>query len=407
MTDYRPRELARLLTQALRRMPVVVLSGLRQSGKSTLLTQEPSFASRTYHTLDDFAVLAAAQQDPESLLDSPGAATFDEVQRAPGLLPAIKTAVDRARRPGRFLLSGSANLALIARVSETLAGRAVYLTLHPMTRREIRGQTRQRPALLRFLEDQSLPRGSAEPVRADEILLGGLPPVCLDDPRGASIWFRGYVQTYVERDLRQLSQVTDLVAFRTLANLVSLRTAQVLNVSMLARDAKLSSATAARYLHLLETSFLVRRVPPFLNNRSSRLIKSPKVYFTDSGLAAHLAQVSSLNAAAPEPMRGALLETWVVQNISAILEAHLPDAVISYWHEQGRHEVDLVIEAGGKVWAVEVKAASRWSDSDVSGLGAFLDRTPQCVAGILAYNGRSAVALGKKLWAIPLGHLLA
>ena len=153
MTDYRPRELTRSLSEALQHLPVVVLSGLRQCGKSTLLTQEPGLASRSYRTLDDFAVLAAAQRDPEGLLESPGPATIDEVQRLPGLLPAIKTAVDRARRPGRFLLSGSANLALIAQVSETLAGRAVYLTLHPMTRREIRGQTRQKPALLRFLED--------------------------------------------------------------------------------------------------------------------------------------------------------------------------------------------------------------------------------------------------------------
>ena len=246
-----------------------------------------------------------------------------------------------------------------------------------------------------------------DPVQADEILLGGLPPVCLEHRRGASIWFRGYVQTYVERDLRQLSQVTDLVAFRTLANLASLRTAQILNISLLARDAKLTSATAARYLHLLETSFLLRRVPPFLNNRSSRLIKAPKLYFTDSGVAAYLSQVSSLEPPAAEPMRGALLETWVVQNLSAILEAYLPDATISYWHEQGRHEVDLVIEAGGKAWAIEIKAASRWSDSDVSGLSAFVDRTPQCVAAILAYNGTSVVPLGKKLWAIPLGHVLA
>ena len=406
MTDYRPREMTSLLLGALKRLPVVVLSGLRQSGKSTLLTHGPEFSGREYRTLDDFAVLAAAERDPETLVEPPGPITFDEVQRCAGLLPAIKASVDRARRPGRFLLSGSANLALLAGVSETLAGRAVYLTLHPLTRREIRGQTRRKPMLLRFFEDQSLPRASADPVRPAEILLGGLPPVCLEPKSDSQMWLRGYVQTYVERDLRQLSQVTDLVAFRTLVNLAALRTAQVLNISMLARDAKLTSATATRYLQLLETSFLVRRVPPFLNNRSARLIKSPKLYFTDSGIAAYLAQVTSTHPASAEPMRGALLETWVVENISAILDAHLPEATISYWHEQGRHEVDLVIEAGGKVWAIEIKAASRWSDSDLSGLNAFLDRTPQCVGGILAYNGKSAVSLGPRLWAIPLGHLL-
>jgi len=216
MTAFHSRELTSQLHQTLAQFPVVVLSGLRQCGKSTLLTLEPQLASRTYLALDDFAVEAAAQRDPAGLLASPDPLTFDEVQRVPDLLRAIKSAVDRDRRAGRFLLSGSANLALMARVSETLAGRAVYLTLHPMTRREIQGLTSRPPGLLRFLEDLTAPRGSADPIRADEILLGGLPPACLEHRRGAGAWFRGYVQTYVERDLRQLSQVTDLVAFRTL-----------------------------------------------------------------------------------------------------------------------------------------------------------------------------------------------
>jgi len=404
---YRPREIAPRLIEALGRLPVVVLSGLRQTGKSTLLTHDPGFSQRLYHTLDDFAVLAAAQSAPESLLESSHPCTFDEVQRCPELLPAIKRAVDRSRGHGRFLLSGSANLALIARVAETLAGRAVYLTLHSMTRREIQRQTLRTPALVQFLRDQSLPGASAEPVSDDEIILGGLPPVCLEDPRGADLWFRGYVQTYIERDVRQLSQITDLVAFRTLTNLAALRTGQVLNTSALARDAKLTSATATRYLHLLEASFLVRRVPPFLNNRSSRLIKAPKLYFTDSGIAAHLTEASSLKSTAGDPLHGALVETWAVQNISAILEAYLPDVSISYWHEQGRQEVDLVLEWKRRAWAVEIKAATRWSESDLSGLRAFLDRTPQCVAAVLAYNGKRAVRLGSKMWAIPLGHLVA
>ncbi len=404
---YNPRESGPALLEALEQLPVVVLSGLRQAGKSTLLTRDPAFAKRPYHTLDDFAVLAAAQRDPQALVEASGPSTFDEVQRCPELLPAIKAAVDRHRRPGRFLLSGSANLSLLARVSETLAGRAVYLTLHPMTRREIRGQTLRTPALVRFLRDQSIPSGPAEPVSGEEIVLGGLPPVCLGDPRAADLWFRGYVQTYIERDLRQLSQITDLIAFRTLVNLAALRTAQVLNSSALARDAKLTSATTSRYLHLLETSFLIRLIPPFLNNRSSRLIKAPKLYFTDSGIAASLGQLRSGPSSAGDPFHGALLETWVVGNVAAILEAHLPDASVAYWHEQGRHEVDLVVEWRRKAWAIEIKAAGRWSESDLSGLKAFLDRTPQCVAAVLAYNGTRALPLGPKLWAIPLGHLVA
>ena len=405
MTHYLAREITPRLLQALRRLPVVVLSGLRQTGKSTLLQHEPGLTEgRAYRTLDDFATLAAARTNPEALLAD--AAVVDEVQRCPELLLALKRNVDEHRRPGRFILSGSANLALLGHVSDTLAGRAAYFTLHPMTRREARGHTQKPPFLVGFVRSPGLPHGAAEPLSGREVQSGGLPPACLGPADAVADWFRGYVQTYVERDVRQLSQITDLVAFRTLAQLAALRTGQVLVISTLARDAKLSSATAGRYLDLLETSFLIRRLPPFLKNRSSRLIKSPKLHVTDSGLAAYLAGVDTLEPGRDDAIRGALFETYVAQNLAALLEAHLPDAQLAYWHEQGRHEVDFVIEWGRNVYAIEVKAATRWSESDLRGLRAFVDRTPACVAAVLAYNGREAVKLDGKLFAIPLAHLL-
>ena len=405
MTGYLSREITPRLVRALRQLPVVVLSGLRQSGKSTLLQNEAGLArGHAYRTLDDFATLAAARSNPESLLES--AAILDEVQRCPELLVALKKSVDEQRRLGRFILSGSANLALLGHVTETLAGRAGYFTLHPMTRREQRGIKAQKPFLVKFLNSPTLPTGKADPVSEKEILTGGLPPACLGTADGVAEWFRGYVQTYVERDVRQLSQITDLVAFRTLAQLAALRTGQVLVISTLARDAKLNAVTAGRYLDLLEASFLIRRLPPFLKNRSSRLVKSPKLYFTDSGLSAHLAGITMLEPGHDDLLRGALFETYVAQNLAALLEAHLPEAQMGYWHEQGRHEVDFVIEFGRKVFAIEVKAATRWSESDLSGLRAFLERTPACVAAVLAYNGKEAVKLDERLFAIPLGHLL-
>ena len=405
MTDYLSREITPRLERALRQVPVVVLSGLRQSGKSTLLQNEPTLArGHTYRTLDDFATLAAARANPESLLADP--AILDEVQRCPELLMALKTSVHDQRRPGRFILSGSANLALLGHVSETLAGRAVYFTLHPMTRRELRRTSNRHPFLATFLNSPALPARKAEPVSEREVLAGGLPPVCLGPAEGVAEWFRGYVQTYVERDVRHLSQITDLVAFRTLAQLAALRTGQVLVISTLARDAKLNAVTAGRYLNLLEASFLIHRLPPFLKNRSSRLVKSPKLYFTDSGLAAHLAGVTTLEPGRDDLLRGALFETYVAHNLAALLEAHLPDAHLAYWHEQGRHEVDFVIEVNRKIVGIEVKAATRWSENDLSGLRAFLERTPACGAAVLAYNGKEAAKLDDKLWAIPMGQLL-
>lgn len=406
MTDYLSREIAPRLARATQTMPVVVLSGLRQTGKSTLLQREKSIAvARSYRTLDDFAVLAAARTNPESLLED--TVTLDEVQRCPELLLAIKRSVDERRLPGRFVLSGSANLALLGHVSESLAGRAVYFTLHPMTRRELSGHVGKPPFLIDFMRSQTVPKGAAKPVTVQEVLMGGLPPACLGPVGAAGEWFRGYVQTYVERDVRQLSQITDLISFRLLAQLAALRTGQVLVISSLARDAKLSAATAGRYLNILEASFLTRRIPPFLKNRSSRLVKSPKLYITDSGLAAYLAGVEDLEPGRDDLMRGALFETYTAQNLAALLEAHLPDAQLSYWNEQGRHEVDFVIESGRNVFAVEVKAATRWSESDLSGLRAFVERTPACAAAVLAYNGRETVHLGGRLFAVPLGHLLA
>ncbi|MBM3332119.1 ATP-binding protein [candidate division WOR-3 bacterium] len=406
MTGYVPREIAPRLARARRQLPVVVLSGLRQSGKSTLLQNEAVLIrGYAYRTLDDFATLAAARSNPESLLAEP--AILDEVQRCPELLVALKKNVDEHRRPGRFILSGSANLALLGHVSETLAGRAAYFTLHPMTQREIRGETGDRPFLADFLASPEAPHGRARSVTDGEVLTGGLPPAALSPAGEVAEWFRGYVQTYVERDVRQLSQVGDLVAFRNLAQLAALRTGQMLVMSSLGRDARLNAATVSRYLGLLEASFLVRRLPAFRRNRSSRLVKSPKLHFTDSGLAAHLAGATALDPGRDDLLRGALFEAYVAQNVAALLEVHLPDAQLSYWHEHGRHEVDLVVEHNREVVAIEVKAATRWNEKDLSGLRAFLDRTPDCRAAVLAYNGNEAVKLDERLWAIPMGHLLA
>ena len=275
-----------------------------------------------------------------------------------------------------------------------------------MTRREKLGQTNQPSFLVQFLRNPFLSSEKVDPVTENEILKGGLPPACLAPDEDVDEWFRSYVQTYVERDVRQLSQITDLVAFRTLAQLAAFRTGQVLVISTLGRDAKLNAVTAGRYLDLLEASFLIRRLPPFLKNRSSRLVKSPKLHFTDSGLAAHMAGITSLEPGRDDLLRGGLFETYVAQNLSALLDAHLPNAQLSFWHEQGRHEVDFVIEIGRKVFAIEVKAATRWSQSDLSGLRTFLERTPECVAAVLAYNGNESVKLGERLFAIPLGQLL-
>ena len=258
MTEYFDREITPRLIRALRRLPVIVLSGLRQSGKSTLLQNDPGLSQdRVYRTLDDFTTLEVARSNPESLLEYSAILDGCAARRS----FALKKSVDEQRSPGRFILSGSANLALLGHVTETLAGRAGYYTLHPMTRREQRGATSREPFLVDFIASPHTPTGKCDVISEKEVLTGGLPPACLGDVEGVDEWFRAYVQTYVERDARQLSQITDLISFRILTQLAALRTSQVLVISAIARDAKLNAATAGRYLDLLEASYLVRRLP--------------------------------------------------------------------------------------------------------------------------------------------------
>jgi predicted AAA+ superfamily ATPase len=274
------------------------------------------------------------------------------------------------------------------------------------------GLTKEPPFLVSFLKEPKLPRrhGQApppEPLSPDEILSGGLPPVALGDAASRSLWFLGYEQTYLERDVRDLSQVADLVAFRTVLRLVASRTGQILNQSELARDARLPVSVVSRYLSLLEASFVLGRLTPHLRSRATRLLKSPKVVLSDSGLAAHLTAVSDLSVGADEPMRGPLLETYVYQNLVGILGAHLPQAGLDFWSVQGRHEVDFVVSQGHSVIGIEVKAASHFGERDLAGLKAFKDQTPGVRSGILAYNGTEALSLGNDLYAIPLSLLLS
>jgi predicted AAA+ superfamily ATPase len=404
---YHPRELSALVQKGLAALPAVVVTGLRQAGKTTFLRQDPALKDRRYLTLDDFGTLEAARREPEALLTGDEPLTLDEVQRSPELLLAVKRAIDRQRVPGRFLLSGSANLALLDGVSDSLAGRALYLTLHPFSRRERLEQVAETPVLLELLAGEPPPRRDAAPITEDEILAGGLPPVVLGDPASRGLWFLGYEQTYLERDIRDLAQVADLVAFRNLLRLAALRTGQLLNQSELARDAHLPASTAARYLGLLDASFVLTRLAPHLKSRAARIIKSPKLLLTDSGLAAHLTAVDDLSPTADERLRGALYETYVGQNLAALLAAHRPKARLEYWSVQGRHEVDFVVSDGRSAVGIEIKAATRIGDRDLAGLKAFAANTPGVRAGILAYNGTETLPLGERLWAVPLGVLLA
>ena len=408
MTGYFQRDLAPTVISALEEMPVVVITGMRQTGKTTFLSKDPVLSKRRYVTLDDFPQLAAAKSDPEQFVSSEEPLTIDEAHKCPEIFSAIKRAVDRKRTPGQFLLSGSANFSLLKKVTESLAGRAVYFEMFPFNRREVLGKTEPVPFLKRFFENPEKTKGEdAKPVHFQEILEGGMPTVCLRDVKDRSLWFKGYEQTYLERDIREISQIENLIAFRNLLHLVALRTGQLFSASQIGRDAKLSVATTSRYLSLLETTFVITRLSPYLRNKASRLIKSPKIYLSDAGLACYLAGLEQSDLNPSQPFLGQMFETYVAQNILAILNSRWKEAQVYFWSVQGRNEVDFVIEAGRTCMALEIKSGAKWDERDLSGLKAFLSSTPHCRIAILGYNGKDPVRLGDKLWALPLGLILS
>lgn len=401
---YYPRWLTPLLQAALATHPVLVLTGARQVGKSTLLTHEAPFASWRYHTLDNLDTLAQAQRDPLNLWAGTERIVLDEVQRVPDVLLAVKQAVDADPKRYRFVLSGSANLLLMQHVSESLAGRAAYFVLHPLTL----GEQHRRPpvALLGELLNGHWPQeadSSETPVDPLPLLLRGSMPglVTLSTPGDWLRWWEGYILTYLERDLRQLSQITSLIDFRNLLQLLALQTGQLLNQSEVGRDVGLAQATAHRYINLVETTHLLERLPPYTAGRTQRLVKSPKIFWTDPGLPVFLSGYYDLESLQGARELGSFFEGLIYQHLRVLCELMTPKARLYFWRTRTGEEVDFVVEQGRRLLAVEVK----WTDSPryqhAEGLRAFLEAHPHAQGGVLLHRGTALRYLHERILAVP------
>ncbi|MDE0419357.1 MAG: ATP-binding protein [Gammaproteobacteria bacterium] len=407
-SPYVPRFAARLLRRALDVSPVVVVMGARQTGKSTLVQSEPSLASHVYLTLDDPDVRERARLAPDELLRSLPRATLDEVQREPDLLFAVKRAVDtdKPRRNGRFVLTGSANLLLMQRVSESLAGRAIYLNLWPFTRRERLGTampgiwsdllstpSADWPSLVEAQDDAPVDWRAA-------VCESGypIPAFELTNPDARALWFDGYVRTYLERDLQTLSAVGDLVDFRRLMRAASHRIGGLVNQAEIARDTGIPRATVQRYLNLLETSFQSIRLPAYSVNRTKRLIKGPKLYWSDPALAIWLCGSTEFT--------GAHLENLVLADLIAWRDGQVPSPEVLYWRTTTDREVDFVIESGERLLAIEVKtAAARYADT--TGLRLFREEyADRFVGGLLMHGGDKTHQFGDGILAVPWWRIL-
>ena len=362
---------------------------------------------RRYFSLDDLDVVDAARRDPEVLVGGSEPVTLDEVQREPHLLLVVKRAIDRQRQPGRFLLTGSANLLLMRQVSESLAGRASYLTLWPMTRREQRGLGRGGiwEELLGAPDEQWPELVAAQPDEPEDwrtlARRGGLPSPALQlrTARDRSIWFDGYVRTYMERGLQDLSAIAALPDFRRLMRAACLRIGQTVNQTGLGRDVALPQSTVHRYLNLLEISHLLVRVPAYSVNRTKRLIKSPKLYWGDTAAALHLAQQD-------EPS-GAHLENIVLHDLLVWRDARLERAEILHWRTAAGEEVDFVVEAGDRLLPMEVKASPRPRLRDAAHLRSFrAEYGPRVRAGLLLHGGDTTEWLAPDVLAAPWWRVL-
>lgn len=396
---YKPRLLEEPLEKALKTFPVVVVTGTRQSGKSTLVQHVQK--DRLYLSLDDVDVLEQAHTYPQGLIEQAPIVTIDEVQRSPDLLLAVKRAVDKKRVPGQFILTGSANLLLMKRVSESLAGRAVYFSLMPMTRRELLGRrsagiwenffstpSKEWPDLI---EDAQ----SVKQKWQDAARQGGYPVPALQtaDADERTAWLAGYTKTYLERDLQDITNVSSLVDFRRLMRAVCLRIGNLVNQTELARDVGLSQPTVLRHLNALETSYQLIRLPAYGVNRTKRLIKSPKAYWTDTALALYLAGES-------EP-RGSHLENMVLTDLMAWSGAGT-DAEIMYWRTTAGEEVDFVIERRNLLLPVEVKATKNPEFSDASHLLTFGEQYKNSsLPALLLHDGDVTKWLAEGVLAVP------
>lgn len=404
-----PRLVEPRLVEALEDAPVVLLHGPRQSGKSTLVREVGKAHGRVYLSFDDDVVREAATSDPVGfVLDLPEHVTLDEIQRVPQLFTSLKSAVDRDRTPGRFLLTGSANVLLLPRLADSLAGRMAVLQLHPFAQVEIE---RTHPGFLdRLLTGRwQVRRTQRLGINlAERIVAGGFPPA-LDrsSHRRRAAWYRDYVMAITQRDVRDLARIGALEALPKLVASVASQTGRLANVSDLAAPFELSRPTIRDYLTLLRHVFLVTELPAWHRNRLQRLVKAPKLHLGDTGLAAAMLGLGAEDLLADRQAYGQLLETFVVQELRRQAAGYGEDLRFHHYRDRDGYEVDVVIEhSGRKVVGIEVKAAATVTDADFRGLRQLARAAgADFIAGVILYDGEVSVPFGNGLHAVPVGDL--
>ena len=384
------RHLTKALKDAARDFPVVTVTGPRQSGKTTLV--QAAFPRHRYASLEDPDSRAFATDDPRGFLDRfRGGVILDEVQRVPDLFSYIQGIVDRADRPGRFILSGSQNFLLLHRVSQSLAGRCAVLRLLPFSRAELVGRSLRDIAKL---ATSRRPDRSKQPAASDDLfeaLFAGGYPRIHDKGLEPQRWLASYYQTYLERDVRDLLNVGDLEGFGRFVRLCAGRSGQLLNASSLAGDAGVSHTTVRRWLSILEASFIIYLLRPHHRNFNKRLVKAPKLYFLDTGLLCYLLRIQSADDLVSHAARGAIFETWVVSEALKNFYNRGVEPDLYFWRDSTGHEIDLLIDRGATQIPIEVKSGQTVASDFLSDLSYWrtLAGRPDGVAGLVSGGGSS------------------
>lgn len=404
-----PRLIEAELRDALADSPVVLIHGPRQCGKTTLAQSVGESLDYAYLNLDDPTQRAAAVADPVGFVqDLPQRTIIDEVQHAPALFAAIKTVVDRDRRPGRFLLTGSANVLLLPKLADSLAGRMEVIRLFPLAQVEIeRGHGGFLDALFGagFASRQSARLG---PALAERMVAGGYPAALMrTSTHRRARWYGNYLEAMVQRDVRDLARIAALDALPRLLEVVAGQTARLLNVSELASPFQLSRPTIRDYVTLLKRVFLVDELPAWHSNRLSRLVKTAKLHIGDTGLAAALLGLDAESLYRDRPLYGQMLESFVFQELRRQAGAQSAEIRFHHFRDKDGREVDLVLERSGRrVAGIEVKAAASVGSSDFRGLRKLAAATGERFAtGVVLYDGETGIRFEDRMFAIPISAL--
>ncbi|MDQ3100644.1 MAG: ATP-binding protein [Bacteroidota bacterium] len=395
---------------ALKDTPVVLVNGARQTGKTTMVKAISRSKGAQYVTLDDHATLEAALNDPPGFIQGLGKfAVIDEVQNAPNIFRAIKASVDRDRRPGRFLLTGSANVLVLPKLGDSLAGRMEIISMHPFAQDELAaGRSTFIDRMLTARPDMSKANAIDRKRLADLVLAGGYPEVITRKSKARrSAWYGAYINSILQRDVRDISNITGITDLPRLLNALSIRNSGLLNLADLSRTMDMPHSTLRRYMALLEATFLSTPLPAWSTSRSKRLVKAPKVQLVDSGFASHLAGIDTPARLLAHPAFGSLLENFVVNELRRISGwSKLRVNLFHYRTEKGR-EVDVVLEDGkGRIVGIEVKASTAIGGNDIEGLKDLREAAgSKWLRGLVLHAGTGVTPFAKDIHAVPVSVL--